>query len=94
MRKAFFLLAGTAVLLAACVKPPVAAPLTEAQLEAMSCKQIGRETDKLNLRINQLRGHDALFGPDERDKQAAISAAEFRLQQLRTQSVRKLCVFG
>ncbi len=94
MRKVLFLLAGTGLLLAACVKPPVAPPLTEAQLEAMSCKQIGRDTDNLNLRVNQLRGHDALFGPDERDKQAAISAAEFRLQQLRTQSVKKLCVFG
>lgn len=94
MRKNLFLLAGCAMLLVACVKPPVAAPLSEAQLQSMSCKQIGRETDKLNLRVNQLRGNDSLFGPDERDAQAAISAAEFRLQQLRTQSVRKLCVFG
>ncbi len=94
MKKALFMLIGAGALLSACVKPPVAAPLTEAQLQSMSCKQIGRETDKLNLRVNQLRGNSAIFGPDERDTQAAISAAEFRLQQLRTQSVKKLCVFG
>lgn len=94
MRKLLFMIVGTGALLAACAKPPIAPPLTDSQLQALSCKQIGKDTDKLNLRVNQLRGNEALFGPDERDKQAAISAAEFRLQQLRTQSVRKLCVFG
>ncbi|MGX9934859.1 hypothetical protein ACVFVO_05705 [Advenella kashmirensis] len=94
MRKTLLLLAGSCSLLAACAAPPVVAPLTESQLQSMSCRQIGRESDKLNLRVDQLRGHDALFGPDESQKQAAISAAQFRLQQLRTQSVKKLCTFG
>ena len=94
MRKNLLLLAGTCSLLAACAVPPVVAPLSDSQLEAMSCKQIGRESDKLNLMVDQLRGSDALFGPDESQKQSSISAAQFRLQQLRTQSVKKLCTFG
>ena len=94
MRKPLLLLVGACTLLAACAAPPVVAPLSEAQLQDMSCRQIGRESDKLNLQVDQLRGNDAMFGPDEAQKRDAISAAEFRLQQLRTQSVRKLCTFG
>lgn len=94
MRKTLLLLTGACSLLVACAVPPVVEPLTESQLNAMSCKQIGRESDKLNLLVDQLRGNDALFGPEESQKQASISAAERRLQQLRTQSVRKLCTFG
>ncbi|MGO1767884.1 hypothetical protein CAP48_07260 [Advenella sp. S44] len=94
MRKPLLLLVGACTLLAACAAPPVVAPLSDAQLEAMSCRQIGRESDKLNLQVDQLRGNNAVFGPPEDQKRAAITAAQHRLQQLRTQSVKKLCTFG
>ncbi len=94
MNKLLFSLAISGLVLTACAKLPVVEPLSDAQLQSMSCKQIGRETDRLNLMVNQVRGNDALFGPEEQEKRASISAAESRLQQLRAQSVRKLCVFG
>ena len=73
----------------------IVSPLTETEKQTLTCKEIGRESDRLNILLNQSRhGNKPLFGNDPAQLQQAEQAAQLRLNQIRELSVQKLCVFG
>lgn len=96
MKRALLLLLPALLVVQGCARPvTIVAPLSDTEKQTLSCKQIGRESDRLNILLNQLRhGNDALISNDAAKTRQGIQAAELRLQQIRELSVQKLCVFG
>ncbi|GAA4413565.1 hypothetical protein GCM10011450_23860 [Advenella faeciporci] len=96
MKLALLLTVPVLFVVSGCAHPVNVVPaLDEAEKQTLTCKDIGRESDRLNILLNQLRhGNEPLFGNDPARVQEAEQAAQMRLNQIRELSVQKLCVFG
>ncbi|MFV9474552.1 hypothetical protein ACM5Q9_09030 [Advenella sp. RU8] len=96
MKLALLLTVPVFFIVAGCANPvKIVTPLTEAEKQTLTCKEIGRESDRLNILLSQLRhGNEPLFGNDPARVQEGEQAAQLRLNQIRELSVQKLCVFG
>ena len=83
------------LLLSACATEPVVSTLSNEDLEAMTCRQIMKEVERLELQVNRIQHGDKLFiGVEEANHEQALQAAKSRLQQVREESARKMCTFG
>ena len=96
MKLALLLTVPVLFVAAGCANPVKIVPaLTEDEKQTLTCKEIGRESDRLNILLNQLRhGNEPLFGNDPAQSQQAEQAAQWGLNQIRELSVQKLCGFG
>ncbi len=96
MKRALLLMVPVFFVAAGCANPvKIVPPLTEADKQTLTCTEIGKESDRLNILLNQFRhGNQPLFGHDPARAQQAEQAAQLRLNQIRELSVQKLCAFG
>lgn len=82
-----------AVSLSACVQAPIYPPMTESEMNSVTCRDLWKESEKLIRVINNVR-HDHKFGvPEGRDAEV-LEAAQTRLNQVRELSVQKMCTYG
>lgn len=96
MKPALLLTVPVLLVAAGCANPvKIVPPLSETEKQTLTCKEIGRESDRLNILLNQFRhGNEPLFGNNPALIQQGEQAAQLRLNQIRELSVQKLCVFG
>ncbi|MBK1780386.1 hypothetical protein JHL22_04075 [Advenella sp. WQ 585] len=96
MKIALLLMVPALLVAAGCANQvKIVPPLTEADKQTLTCTEIGKESDRLNILLNQFRhGNKPLFGHDPSLIQQGEQAAQLRLNQIRELSVQKLCAFG
>lgn len=92
MKKVIFS-ALTVLSLSACVQAPIYPPMTEAEMDAVTCRDLWKESEKLNRVINNVRYKHKLGVPEGRDAEV-MEAAQTRLNQVREMSVQKMCTYG
>ncbi|NLA88523.1 MAG: hypothetical protein GX844_01540 [Alcaligenaceae bacterium] len=92
MKKIVFL-ALAAMSLSACVQAPIYPPMTETEMNTVTCRQLWKESEKLNRVINNVRYDHQFSTPQGRDLEV-LEAAQKRLEQVREASVQKMCTYG
>lgn len=93
MKKVVFA-AFAALALSACVQLPIYPPMSEAEMSSMTCRDIWKESEKLNRVIGNARAdypHGSV--PTGRDAEV-LEAAQTRLNQVRELSVQNMCTYG
>lgn len=82
-----------ALSLSACVQAPIYPPMSEAEMAAVTCRDLWKESEKLNRVINNVRYKHRFGAPEGRDAEV-MEAAQTRLNQVREMSVQKMCTYG
>lgn len=82
--------------LSACAHDPIVEPMTAAEFETLTCRDLWKESERLHRIIANARhgGDPLLGGPSQERKAAVLQAAEHRLSQVREASVQKMCTYG
>lgn len=79
--------------LSACVQQPIYPPMTEAEMSTVTCRDLWKESEKLNRVINNVRAKYQHNAPSGRDAEVR-DAAQTRLNQVSELSVQNMCTFG
>ena len=92
MKKVIFAVLAAASV-SACVQLPIYEPMTEAEMSSYSCRDIWKESERVNLVINNVRAKYQFEAPTGRDAEV-MGAAQTRLDQIQELSVQKMCTYG
>ncbi|OFS83785.1 hypothetical protein HMPREF3144_08160 [Oligella sp. HMSC05A10] len=92
MKKVLFIALGITTL-SACVQAPIYPPMTESEMVAATCRDLWKDSERLNREINNIRYKYQADVPTGRDAEV-LDAAQTRLNQVRELSVQKMCTFG
>ena len=79
--------------LSACVQKPIYQPMTEAEVSAVSCRDLWKDSERLTRVINNVRSEYPHGVPAGRDVEV-LDAAQARLNQVRELSVQNMCTYG
>lgn len=92
MKKVIFAVLAAASL-SACVQLPIYEPMTEAEMSSYSCRDIWKESERVNRVIYNVRAKYQHETPIGRDAEV-LDAAQTRLDQVQELSVQNMCTYG